>query len=203
MYRLWHAPGTAALAVHIALEEGGLPHALRRVDLAAGEQRGEGFRALNPKGRVPVLETPRGKLTEVPAILGYLAMAHPEARLMPADPFDFARAQAFNGYLASTVHVNHAHGPRAARWADDPAAQAAMRARVPHTMGESMALIARSMLAGPWVMGESWTACDGYLFTMCRWLEKDGVDIADHPAIAAHFEAMSARPAVRAALAHH
>lgn len=203
MLTLWYAPGSIALAAHIALEEAGAPHAARRVDFAAAEQNGPAYRALNPKGRVPALETPQGVLTETPAILHWIAATHPEAALEPADPFARAEALSFQCYLASTVHVNHAHRRRAARWADDPAAQRAMAAKTPETMRESMALIEDRLFAGPWVMGAQYTTCDPYLFTLCGWLGAHGLDLAAFPRLAAHFEAMRARPAVARVLAVH
>ena len=124
MLTLHTAPGSCSRASHIALEEAGLDYQARFVDFAKADQRQPDFLAINPKGRVPALVTDRGVLTEGPAILAYVAGLAPQARLAPTDPFDFARMQAFNLYLASTIHVAHAHGRRAARWSDDPAAQA-------------------------------------------------------------------------------
>jgi glutathione S-transferase len=203
MLRLWYGRGSIALAAHIALEETGATYEARALDFRAGEQTGAEYRALNPKGRVPTLDTPQGVLTEAIAVLSWIAATHPEAGLEPQEPFARAQLLSFQSYLASTVHVAHAHGPRASRWADDPAAQAAMKAKVPQTMAECMALIEDHLFAGPWVMGTRYTTCDPYLFTICRWLPADGVRLADHPRLAAHFEAMLDRPAVVRALAHH
>ena len=72
MLKLYYAPGACSRASHIALEEAGAPFERKRVDLAGGEQGGEAYRKINPKGRVPVLETDRGLLTETPAILAYI-----------------------------------------------------------------------------------------------------------------------------------
>lgn len=57
------------------------------------------------------------------------------------------------------------------------------------------------MLAGPWVMGEAYTICDAYLFTLAQWLEADGVDITRLPRVIDHRNRMAARPAVQRALA--
>jgi glutathione S-transferase len=56
------------------------------------------------------------------------------------------------------------------------------------------------MIRGPWVMGERYTICDPYLYTISTWLKGDGVDIAKFPKVSAHFAAMSERPSVREAL---
>ena len=124
---LYSAPGTCAQAVRIALEEAQAPHALVRVDFASQQQRTPEYLAVNPKGRVPALVTEQGTLTETPALLVYVAQRFPAAQLAPTDAFGLARMQEFNSYLASTVHIAHAHRPRAARWADEPEAQAAMQ----------------------------------------------------------------------------
>ncbi|WP_395945179.1 glutathione S-transferase family protein [Brevundimonas sp.] len=200
MLTLYTAPGTCSRASHIALEESGLDFEVALVDFAQGQQRTPEFLALNPKGRVPALVTPRGVLTESPAILAHVAALAPDKDLAPTDPFDFARMQAFNLYLASTVHVAHAHRPRAGRWSDDPAAILTMQAKVPENMHAAFALI-EAGLEGPWVMGEAYSVADPYLFTFAGWLESDGVDIADFPRVADHYARMQDRPAVRRALA--
>ena len=202
MLRFFYAADTCALASHIALEEAGAEYEAVRLDFRTGDQRKPEYLAINPKGRVPALATDDGVLTETPAILAYVAQSFPGARLAPvANPFAFARVQAFNSYLCSTVHVAHAHRMRGYRWADDPAAIEAMRKKVPTTVGECFALIEREMFEGPWVMGETYTVCDPYLFTLAQWLEADSVDVDSLPKIRGHRGRMAERPAVRRALA--
>jgi len=92
---------------------------------------------------------------------------------------------------------------RGARWATDEASFADMKRMVPKTVGATFALIERGMLRGPWVMGDSYTICDPYLFTLALWLEGDSVDLADLPKVADHRKRMSERPAVRKVLAAH
>lgn len=198
---LYYTPGTCAQAVRIALHEAGAEHQLVRVDFAAGQQRTPEYLAINPKGRVPALVTEHGTLTEPPALLAYVAQRFPEARLAPTDAYGFARMQEFHSYLASTVHIAHAHRTRGARWVDEPEAIAAMQRKVPQNMADCFSLIENLYLAGPWVMGEQYTVADGYLFTIAGWLASDGVDIARFPKVAAHAARVAARPAVQSALA--
>ena len=200
MLTLHTAPGSCSRASHIALEEAGLDYQARYVDFARGDQRQPGFLAINPKGRVPALVTDRGVLTEGPAILAYVAALAPQAALAPADPFDFARMQAFNLYLATSIHVAHAHGRRAARWSDDPAAQASMAAKVSENMSAGFDLI-EAGLDGEWVIGDAYSVADPYLFVFSGWLAGDGVDIARFPKVADHFQRMARRPAVQRVLA--
>ena len=204
MDTFYFAPGTCSLAVHIALEEAGASFQAVRVDLAQGQQRTPDYLRLNPKGRVPMLLTAQGALTETPALLLYVAQSFPQAGLAPlSDPFALARLQAFNSYLCSTVHVAHAHGKRGSRWVDaqDSAAIEAMRRHVPASYGDCFELIERELLQGPWAMGEAYSIADAYLFTLAGWLESDGVDPARFPKVLAHRQRMAQRPAVQRALA--
>lgn len=201
MLTLFYAPQTCSLATHVTLAEVGAPYALRRVDFGRSEQTSPDYLALNPKGRVPALVTERGVLTETPAMLVFLAQSFPEARLAPLDDaYAFAEIQAFNSYLCSTLHVAHAHRTRGRRWADDEAAIEAMKRKVPESVGGCFELVERTMFRGPWVMGEHFTICDPYLFTLAGWMESDGVDPARFPKLAAHRERMLARPAVARAV---
>ncbi len=202
MLNLFYASNTCALASHIALIEADADYETVRIDFRADEQRQPAYLAVNPKGRVPALVTDGGILTETPAILAFIAQSFPQARLAPVDrPFAFAQVQSFNSYLCSTVHIAHAHRMRGYRWADDPAAIAAMQKKVPQSVGDCFGLIEREMLKGPWVMGDAYTICDPYLFTLAQWLEADGVDLDRLPKVADHRRRMSERPGVRQALA--
>ena len=202
MIKLYYAPHTCSLASHIALEEAGADYSTVRIDFAKQEQRGEEYIAINPKGRVPAMATDRGILTETPAMLAFIAQTFPRARLAPVeDAFAFAQVQAFNSFLCSTVHVAHAHRMRGYRWADDPAAIAEMKRKVPESVGACFDLIEREMLEGPWVMGGAYTICDPYLFTLAQWMEADDVDPKRFPKVADHRQRMAERPAVRKAIA--
>ena len=202
MLKLFYAPNTCALASHIALEEAGATYETVRLSFADNDQRKADYLAVNPKARVPALVTERGMLTETPALLVFIAQMFPAARLAPLDDaFALAEVQAFNAYLCSTVHIAHAHRMRGYRWADDAAAIAAMRKKVPQSVGEAFGLIERTMLKGPWVMGEAYTIADPYLFTLAQWLDGDGVDSAGLPKVQDHTRRMLERPAVRRAIA--
>ncbi len=91
MLTLYYSPGSCALASHIALEEAGAEYRTVRLDFSKNEQRKPDYLALNPKGRVPVLITEQGILSESPAILVYIAKRFPKAWLAPIDdPFSLA-----------------------------------------------------------------------------------------------------------------
>ena len=201
MLDLYYAPGSCALASHIALEDAGAEYRLHRIDFEKEEQRDPEYLAINPKGRVPALVTTRGILTETPAMLAYVAQSHPAAHIAPVDdPFAFGQVQAFNSYLCSTLHVAHAHRMRGHRWADDSAAIAAMQRKVPDSVSACFAYIEERAFVGPFVMGEDYSIADPYLFTVAQWLEGDGVDPAQFPKVLAHREMMRQRETVQQAL---
>jgi glutathione S-transferase len=203
MLKLYYTAHTCSLATHIVLEEVGADYSTVRIDFAKTEQRSPDYLKVNPKGRVPALVTERGILTETPAMLVYVAQCFPTANLaLIGDPFAFARVQAFNAYLCSHLHVAHAHRMRGHRWVDpdDGYSIKAMQRKVPQSVGEAYALVEGEMLKGPWVMGERYTICDPYLFTLAQWLEADGVDPATIPRVIDHRHRMSERETVRKAI---
>ncbi len=198
---LYFAPNTISLATLIVLEEIGAPYTLERVDLAKGEQRSAAYLELNPLGRVPTLRTEQGLLTETPALLTFLARSAPTAALLPSSAFLEARALSFLSYLASTVHVAHAHRMRGSRWSDDADAIASMQRKVPQSVLHAFSLIENDKLEGPWVLGAQFSVCDAHLFTLAQWLEVDGVDTTKLPRVMDHRSRMLQRPATQRALA--
>jgi glutathione S-transferase len=202
MLTLYYAPHTCSLASHIALKEAGAAYELKRLDIDKKEHHRQDYLAINAKARVPAMVTPRGVLTETPAMLAFIAQTYPAAKLAPIDdPFAFGEVQAFNSYLCSTVHVAHAHRMRGHRWVDDPAAIIAMQKKVPQSVGAAFDLIEHGFLRGPWVMGDAYTIADPYLFTLAQWIEADGVDPKRIPRVLDHRRRMLERPAVKKAIA--
>jgi len=198
--KLYFATGTISIAVAVALNEAGVAYDTHQLDFATGEQRGYGYAAINPKGRVPALDVDGTILTETGAILDYVATLAPG--LMPTDPVGAAKARGIMYYLASTMHVAHAHGRRANRWADEKASWADMAAKVPRTMTECTAYVEEECLTGPFIFGDTVCVADAYLFVVCSWLTKDGVDLAPFPKVRAFLAAMEARPSVQAVRAN-
>ena len=188
--KLFYAPNTISAATVIAMEEVGLSCDLQKVDFTAAEQTKPAYHAVNPKGRVPALVTDQGTLTETIAILEYVAPA-----LIPKDPWRAAKMRELMTYLATTMHVNHAHGMRGHRWADSAESHSDMLSKVPQTMAESAQYV-DGMIEGPFVLGDQISLADPYLYTVCTWLAGDGVDISQTPTLAMFFDAMESRPSV-------
>lgn len=194
--KLYYAPGTISIAVAIALHEAGMEFTPRKVDFKAGEQTMPEYLTLNPKGRVPILDVGQTRLTETGAILDYIATQAPG--LMPADPLEAAHMRGVMYYLASTMHVNHAHKMRGHRWADHADSHADMAAKTPETMTASARYVEDHCLRGTFVTGEEVSIADPYLFIVCSWLEGDGVDVAPFAKIRAFRAAMEGRTSVHA-----
>jgi glutathione S-transferase len=196
--QLHYATGTISIAVAIALEEASMSYEAIRVDFASGQQTTPEYLALNPKGRVPVLITDRGAvLTETGAILEYIAMQKPDAVLVPADPEMAAHMRSVMYYLASTMHVNHAHKMRGHRWANQQSSFDDMTAKVPQTMKDSAAFIEFNAFKGDFVTGNTLSIADPYLYVVCNWLAGDGVKVSDFPRITGFLDRMRTRPSLQ------
>ena len=202
MLKLYYTAGTCALASHITLEEVGADYSTVRISFDANQQNSPEYLAINPKGRIPSLITDRGILTETPAMLAFIAQSFPQAKLAPFDDaFAFAQVQSFNSFICSSLHVAHAHRMRGHRWAYEESSFADMQRKVPDSVGGFYRLIEQHMLRGPWVMGNSFTICDPYLFTLAQWMEGDGLDPSDFPKVKDHRQRMSERATVQRAIA--
>lgn len=196
LMKLYYAPNTISVAVAITLEETSLDYTTQHVDFSKGEQLGATYAAINPKGRVPALETNGIILTETGAILDFVAAQVSD--LLPTPPQQAAKARSVMYYLASTMHVNHAHKKRGTRWADNEISWADMTAKVPETMAASAAYIEAECIEGPYVMGDTFCVADAYLFMVCTWLKGDGVDPAQYPKIQTLMGTMETRASVQA-----
>lgn len=199
--KLYYAPETISIAVAITLNEAGIPFEPIRVDFPNGQQRTSQFLALNPKGRVPVLDTGTDILTETGAILDYIGAIAPQANLIPSDPVRAAKMRAVMYYLASTVHVNHAHKVRGARWATAQSSLDDMIAKVAENMTENARQIDNNCLAGPYVLGDRISLADAYLYVVSTWLKGDNVDTGAFAKLTTFMDTMAARPSVRAVVA--
>jgi len=184
---------------HIALEEAGAQYEKALIDFRSSDQLKPEFLKINPKARVPVLLTERGVLTEIPAILGYIALTYPSARLANIeDHYAFADMQAFQMFIATTIHVTFRQISRPDFYADGKQAAEALRAKVPERSNEHFAIIEAQLADGrPWVHGDRYTASDPYLFVFASYLRRgDRGDPSRFPAIMSHWGRVRARPAV-------
>lgn len=206
-YRLYYSPGACSMAAHIVLEELGLPFVLEEVSTARRETQQAAYLAINPKGRVPVLEIPSETkiLTELPAILVYLAKQYPQGALLPsAAAIDEARVCEWLDWLAGWVHgVGYGCLWRPERFCPQEASShEAIRANGRHIIEEAYATIEHTLGDGrAWAVGTGYSIVDPYLLVLYRWGNRIGLPMrATYAAWAALAERMLARPAVQCVL---
>ena len=178
MLKLYFGPGSSSMAPHIALHEIGVPFESTPLSFASKDQRKADYLAINPEGKVPSLITEGGVLTEVAAILYYLARRFPEAGLWPAGGLE-AEAQVISwmSFAASTLHPARRQGMEAALAA--------------------YALAERRLRAGDWAVGGRYSIADIHLFRL-YWRFRGSMPTApDLPALERHYARMMTRPAVK------
>jgi glutathione S-transferase len=195
--KLYYSPGACSLHPHITLRETGLPFDLVRVDLRAHKLAGSGddYYGVNPKGYVPLLELDDGtRLSEGAVIDQYIADRKPDAKLLPpAGTLERYRALEWLNFIATELHKQFSplFYPTTP---DDVKTQQRQR------IGGRFDLIEKTLAKQPYLLGETFTVADAYLFNMLRWTEFTGIDRSKWPTLVAFFERVAARPAVKAAL---
>lgn len=181
MLTLFLAPGSSSMAPHIALHEVGADFTPRLVSLKRRENRAPDFLALNPEGKVPLLLTPEGSLTEVAAILFWLARRHPAAGLLPEDAMGQAQVISWMCFLAATVHPARRQGLD--------------HARAIWTLAEAR------LGDAPHAMGAAYSIADIHMFRLF-WRFRGGAALepGEFPRLVAHHDRMMRRPAVQRVL---
>jgi glutathione S-transferase len=193
--KYYYSPGTCSLHPLITLRETGLPAELVRVDLRAHKtQDGGDYLAINPKGYVPSLALDDGTvLTEGAVITQYIADQRPEARMIPPPgTLDRYRVQEWLNFIATEIHK--AFAPL---FGGSDEAKEQARARV----SKRFDLVASTLEAHAYLVGDSFSVADAYLFNMLTWTAFTGIDLGKWPALKAFFERVGQRPSVQAALA--
>ncbi len=194
--KLFIKPGACSLSPHIVLREAGLACDTVTVDLATKKLADGGdYLAVNPKGQVPALQLEGGEiLTEGPVIVQFLADQRPDAGLIPpAGTLARYRLQEWLNFVGSELHKSFTPLFRPGTPEDyKPVAKELIAAK--------LAVVDRHLGDNDYLMGESFTVADAYLFTILRWAPPMGIDLGRWPNVAAYVDRVGARPAVRTAL---
>lgn len=201
---LFHAAGASSQAPHILLREAGIPFALERVDLTTHSWSGGDYRALNPKAYIPALLLDDGDLlTECAVILQFIADQAPERHLIPAaGTRERYHALEWLNFIATELHKNfitpERHGGVAANFlSKTPDGQVQTRIHV----SPRLAWVNQQLEDRAYLMGDSFTAPDAYLFTMLTWAGRLAIDLGQWPHLAAFFDRVRMRSAVAETLA--
>lgn len=194
--KLYYAPGTCALASHIALEETGQPFEIDKLNVPTKTTTsGEDFMQINPKGYVPAIQLDDGSiLTEGAVILQYIADQNPSIGLAPIlGTMERYHLQEWLNFIGSEVYKTYS-----------PLFNKAV--------AEDYKIIARNLLAKrlgyvetqlankPYLMGDTFTIADAYLFTVLRWSERVSFDLNPFPNIQGYLIRVASRPSVQAAM---
>lgn len=193
--KLFYKAGACSLAVHIVLEESGLPYTIEAVDFATKQLASGGdFLAINPKGYVPALQLDSGEvLTEGPAITQYLADLVPAKQLAPANgTLERTRLQSWLTFIGTELHK--AFGPLFRNAPDE------WKQIVLSTLHQRLAYTDQQLAGQRFLTGDTFTIADAYLFTVLGWSKYVGLDLSAYPHLAAFTAAVAARPAVQRAL---
>lgn len=201
MLEFYFAPGSSSLAPHVALIEAGADFKPVPIMLAKGEQKTGAFLAVNPRGRIPALAVDGQVITEVLALLTYVATRYPDARLLPLDDaLALARAYERMSLYASTMHVAIAQTWRTERFTPEESLWPELKRAAQQSLEVEFAWT-DTQLTGPWVMGADYSVVDAYTYLFWRWGERLGLDMNHYARWAAQTERFLARPAVQEALA--
>ncbi|HEV7606579.1 MAG TPA: glutathione transferase GstA [Steroidobacteraceae bacterium] len=194
--QLYFSPGACSLASHITAREAGLPIELKRADTKTKKlEDGSDFLAINSKGAVPALKLDNGQvLTEGVAIMQYLADQKPESNLAPKNgTLERYRLQEWLNYLTSELHKTFSP-----LW--NPANDAAVKDYALANLKKKLDWLNAQLAGKKYLMGDTFTVADAYMFTLINWTNFLAIDLAPWPAIKEFQARVAARPKVQEAL---
>jgi glutathione S-transferase len=204
---LYFSPGACSLAAHVVLEERleatGAPFDTHPVPIREGAHLRPEYLAVNPRGRVPALRLPDGTvLTELTAVLTYLADSRPEAGLLPP-PGDVLRARAYEwmGFLATWVHPSAAVMWRPERYTEEAAAFPGIQAHGRRAFERLLGEVDGLLQGRTWALGERYSVVDAYLLPFYLWGAKERMPVTRLEAYTGLVRRLLARPASQRAVA--
>lgn len=191
---LYMTPGSCSRVALNALEEIGLPYSEKIVELMRGAHRQPDYLAINPKGKIPVLDEDGVIFTELPVILYHLATVQPEARLLPTGPDGRPTLASLSDliWLAGALHplAGRLMRPTALSTIDPDGVKATALADFNgHAAGVSARLSQRL-----WWYGEEWSITDVLLSWVFATGGQFGFSYSDFKPLADHRARVEARP---------
>lgn len=196
--KLYYSAGACSLSPHIALEEAGLPYeAISAPTKTKQLPDGSDFRQVNPLGYVPYLVLDDGTgLSEGPAIVQYIADQVPQKNLAPANgTLPRYRLQEWLNFIATELH-------RSFSPLFNPGMPDEGKKIYRDRIAGRLQFVERELSAKAWLMGDTFTVADAYLYTVLRWSKPMGMDLSALPTLTDYQARVQARPAVQEALRH-
>lgn len=196
MTKLYYSPGACSLSPHIVLREAGLPFDLVLASTKTHKLAdGTDYYGINPKGYVPLLELADGqRLSEGPVIVQYIADQVPASQLAPAaGTMARYRVMEWLNFITSELHKGFSP-------LFNPSTPEDYKPMVRTRLGERLAWVNGELQGKQYLMGDTFTVADAYLFTVAGWGKFVGVDISGLANLTAYMGRVGARPAVQAAL---
>lgn len=203
--KLYFAPGACSFVPHTLLETAGVPFEPVMVKLHKGEQNSPEYRAINPRGQVPVLVDGDVTITQILAIVGYLDARFPERNFLPRDTVARAKTMETLAWMNNTVHPTFTHVFMPFKYSDKPEVQAEIKAYAAQLyrpmLADIEALAQQASKDGrPFLGGQDFGPLDAYSLTLLRWGGFAGIDPAGFPALWAHVQKVAQLPAVARAI---
>ncbi len=194
--KLYYSPGACSLSPHIVAREAGLDVEIVLASTKTHQlQDGTDFYTLNPKGYVPLLELDNGqRLSEGPAIVQYLADLAPGSGLAPANgTMERYRLQEWLNFITSELHKGFSP-------LFNPAMPEEAKAQFRTKLLDRLKWVDAQLEGRSYLMGETFTVADAYLFTVTGWGRLVGVDVSPFAQLVTFRERVAARPAVQEAM---
>jgi glutathione S-transferase len=200
MKTLYYCPGHLSFAPHVILNEIGEPFETVSVSIKSGATQSDTFRRLNPKGKVPVLDTGSQILTESSAIMCYLALLAPERALLPPSPLGIARAIEWTNWLCTVLAsvISQTFHPQ--RFSDDADSLPGIKKRGLANVWETFSRIDDMLNTREWALEEAYSIVDPMLLIFYRWGNLLHLNMRRLSYWSAHTNRMEQRPAVQATL---
>jgi glutathione S-transferase len=194
--KLYYSPGACSLSPHIVLREAGLPFTLALASTKTHKLAdGTDYYGINPKGYVPLLELDSGeRLSEGPVIVQYIADQVPDRKLAPANgTMARYRLQEWLNFITSELHKGFSP-------LFSPTTPEDYKPVIKDRLFGRLRWINEQLEGRQYLMGDTFTVADAYLFTVVNWTQFVGIDISGLANLGAFMGRMRARPAVQEAL---
>lgn len=199
--KLYYSPGACSLAAHIILEEIGHPFETQLVNTMDGSTDSEAYLNISTKGRVPALEHDGQVITEVSAILIYLAMSNPRSQLVASTTLGIARTIEWMNWLASIHASTVAQTWRTERFSAEPSAYPGIQQKGMENLRDTYEQIDLKLNGLEWAVEGRYSIADAYLLVFFRWGNRLGLDMSEYEHWKEHAERLQSRAAVKIVLA--